>query len=110
MKSKIGEKISRLRKKRKMTLQNLADLTGASKSYIWELENKSAVRPSAEKICSIAAALGVTAEFLINDSCEEPGNSVIDQAVWTIYKNLSSERKILARKIISTLSEKIPED
>ena len=36
----LGDKIRDLRKEKKLTLDKLAELTGSSKSYIWELENK----------------------------------------------------------------------
>ena len=50
----LGEKIRKLRKEKGLTLDKLADLTGSSKSYIWELENKNPPRPSAEKLAKIA--------------------------------------------------------
>lgn len=49
MPTALGEKIQKLRKAKGLTLDRLAELTESSKSYIWELENKSPPRPSAEK-------------------------------------------------------------
>ena len=49
MATALGEKIKRLRKGKGLTLEQLADRTESSKSYIWELENKNVPRPSAEK-------------------------------------------------------------
>ena len=40
MPSELGKKIQRLRKEKGLTLEQLADLTDSSKSYIWELENQ----------------------------------------------------------------------
>lgn len=37
----------------------------SSKCYIWELENKNPPRPSADKVTKIAAALGVTSDYLL---------------------------------------------
>ncbi len=37
-------------KEGRLTLDLLAEMTGSSKSYIWEIENKNPPRPSAEKI------------------------------------------------------------
>ncbi len=50
----FGEKIKELRKKAGLTLDQLAEMTGSSKSYVWEVENKNPPRPSAEKIDRIA--------------------------------------------------------
>lgn len=61
----FGKKIKELRTKKGLTLDQLAAATGSSKSYIWELENKDPPRPSAEKLAAIAAALGVTTDYLI---------------------------------------------
>ena len=41
-------------------LDQLADATESSKSYMWELENKDDPKPSADKLARIAAVLDVT--------------------------------------------------
>jgi len=46
----LGDRIRTLRKEKGLTLDQLAEQSGSSKSYIWELENKSPPRPSAEKL------------------------------------------------------------
>ena len=40
MPSPLGDKIRVLRKQKKLSLEQLAELTESSKSYMWELENK----------------------------------------------------------------------
>jgi len=62
----LGVKIRGLRKEKGYTLDKLAELADSSKSYIWELENKNPPRPSADKIAKIAAALDVTADYLMD--------------------------------------------
>ena len=66
----LGEKIKKLRKEKGFTLDKLAELTNSSKSYIWELENKTPPRPSAEKIANIANALDVEMQYLLDDEGE----------------------------------------
>ena len=61
----MGERLRSLRKERGLTLDALAQASGSSKSYVWELENKAPPRPSAEKLAGIAAVLGTTVDFLI---------------------------------------------
>lgn len=63
--SELGQKIRELRKAKKMTLEELAISVGSSKSYIWEIENKEGVRPSAEKLFLIAQNLNTTLEYLL---------------------------------------------
>ncbi|MBP9869892.1 MAG: helix-turn-helix transcriptional regulator [Nitrosomonas sp.] len=64
---KFGEKIRAERKRLKLTLEDLAEKTGSSKSYIWELENNASANPSIEKIVKISNVIGVTVDFLLND-------------------------------------------
>lgn len=61
----FGKRIKELRMAKGMTLDQLANATSSSKSYIWELENKDPPRPSAEKLGAIAQVLGVTTDYLI---------------------------------------------
>ena len=67
MATPLGERLRRLRTEKKLTLEKLAELAQCSKSYIWELENRPASRPAAEKIIAIAKVLDVTAEYLLGD-------------------------------------------
>lgn len=84
----MGERIRALRAERGYTLEQLAKEAGASKSYVWELENKAPPRPSAEKLSAIAAALGTTVDALIGT----PINSADD---------LNAEDKVFFRKFRS---------
>lgn len=49
-----------------MSVNQLAEKTGISKSYLWSLENEeSAARPSGETLYAIAKELGVTMSDLL---------------------------------------------
>ena len=100
MPSPLGEKIRALRKQKKLSLEQLAELTDSSKSYIWELENKDEPKPSAEKIGKIAAVLEVTTEFLLTESTASPGEEVIDEAFFRKYKGMPDDTKKRLRKIL----------
>ena len=65
LKTVLGYNITILRKRKGYTLERLAKLTGTSKSYIWELENKS-THPSVYLASKIAHALGVSTDKLID--------------------------------------------
>jgi transcriptional regulator with XRE-family HTH domain len=67
MKTALGERLRRLRKEKEWTMEQLAEAAGVSKSYIWELENRPAQRPSADKLNGIAKALGVAVQDLMGD-------------------------------------------
>lgn len=100
MPSPLGDKIRELRKQKKLSLDQLAELTDSSKSYIWELENKDDPKPSAEKVARIATALNVTTEFLLSDSVTTPDEQVIDEAFFRKYKTLPEPTKKQIRKIL----------
>ena len=98
--SLLGEKIRTLRKQKKLSLDQLAELTDSSKSYIWELENKDDPNPSAEKIGKIATVLEVTTEFLLAESVTSPDEEIRDEAFFRKYKRMSEPDKKKIRKII----------
>ncbi len=100
MPSPLGDKIRELRKQKKLSLDQLAELTESSKSYMWELENKDDPKPSAEKVARIATALDVTTEFLLSDSVTTPDEQVIDEAFFRKYKTMPEPTKKQIRKIL----------
>ncbi len=105
MANTLGDKIQRLRKEKGLTLEQLADLTDSSKSYIWELENKNPPRPSAEKIARIANQLEVEIEYLLDEDAVITEADSVDAKFYRDYRKLDPEtrRKIRAMaKLIGT--------
>lgn len=97
MSETLGTRIKDLRKKRGLTLDQLAELTGSSKSYIWELENKTPPRPSADKLSKIAEKLGVTISYLIGEQAEEDAS---DAYFYRNYQKLDPEKKEMLRRMV----------
>ena len=100
MTNSLGEKIRRLRKEQKLTLDKLAELTGSSKSYIWELENKNPPRPSAEKLAKIAAVLGVTIEYLLDEKQAITEEDAVDAQFYREYKHMDPDTKEKIREMV----------
>lgn len=100
MPSPLGNKISELRKKKGLSLDDLATKTQSSKSYIWELENKDDPRPSAEKLNKIAAELGVTADYLMSADTAPPDQEVLDQVFFRKYQSMPDDTKKRLRQIV----------
>ena len=96
----LGDKIRTLRKEKKLTLEQLAEQSGSSKSYIWELENKNPPRPSGEKVANIAKALGVTSDYLLSDSEMSPEPDVLDEAFFRKYRAMDEKTKAKFRSLI----------
>lgn len=105
MANTLGDKIRELRKKKGMTLEQLADAIGSGKSYIWEVENKGVKSPSAEKLNAIAKILEVTPEYLIDSSTRMGEEDAVDQAFFRKYQKMPPETKEKIRKTIHLLWE-----
>ncbi len=101
--NEIGHRISELRKKKGMTLEALAEKIGSTKSYIWGLENKPSVRPSAEKIYQIAVELDTTVEYLLGKSVSEDDNE--SQVFFREYQDLDLETKKKLNSILRVLKD-----
>lgn len=99
----IGIKIKELRKSKGYTLDELATLSSSSKSYIWELENKSPPRPSAQKLANVAQALGVTIEYFMGDEVNE--EDATDQMFYRKYQKMTPDVKEKVRKMIDLWDE-----
>ncbi len=107
MPTPLGLKIKALRKEKGYTLEQLADATKSSKSYIWELENKDQLgRPSAEKISNIATVLGVTPEFLLDEKRTSPSDSELEIAFFRKFRGLDTEQQGQIKDILEVLDKK----
>ena len=105
MATRLGEKLNDLRKARGLTLEKLAELSGLSKSYIWELENRESQRPSAEKLTALADVLGVVPTYFIEEDVRAPEERHLDEAFFRGYQKLDPDAKEQLRKILETFKK-----
>lgn len=68
----IAARMKELRAQHKISLQELADRAGTSKSHIWSLEQGRSRNPTIEMALSIANALGVSLDYLAGLSTDRP--------------------------------------
>lgn len=101
----LGTKIRRLRMEKGYSLDQLADLTGSSKSYIWELENKNPPRPSAAKLAEIANKLDTTLEFLLDSGGEISTEDAADAKFYRQYRKMDAGTKAKIRQMVKLWSE-----
>lgn len=101
----LGSKIKELRDQKGYTLEKLAELTGSSKSYIWELENKNPPRPSAEKVSKIAEQLGVTMEYLMDSQASITQEDAADARFYRKYQQMDERTKTKIRSIAELWDE-----
>ncbi len=105
MPTPLGDKIRAERKRLKLTLDKLAEKTDSSKSYIWELENRPVVRPSAEKISKIAEVLEVTVEYLLDDGRQTPTKSDADEVFFRRIGQLDPTKRAQLEKFLKAIDD-----
>ncbi len=101
----VGARIRALRKKKNLTLDQLADQAGLSKSYLWELENKDPPRPSGEKLAGIAKTLKVTVDYLLGSDPAENLETAEDKAFFREYQQMHPDTKAKLRRMMKLLDE-----
>lgn len=104
MATSLGEKIRDLRKKKGFTLDELAERSKSSKSYIWELENKDPPRPSGEKLALIAGALDTTPDYLLG--LDKEAESAEDKAFFRKYQKMDDTQKKQIREMLEVINKK----
>lgn len=105
MANRLGEKLCKLRKDNGFTLDALAEKSGLSKSYLWELENRESQRPSAEKLTALATVFGVSATFFIEDDVRTPQERHKDEGFYRDYQKLDADAKEQLHKILRTFKK-----
>lgn len=61
----LGTRIKLLRELREMTLQQVADASGLTKSHVWELERGGAINPTVNAVWGLSTALCVSPATLL---------------------------------------------
>jgi len=104
MAESFGERIRNKRREAGLTLDQLAEASGCSKSYVWELENKNPPRPSADKLSSIAKALGTTSDYLLALDTEMEA-SATDKAFFRKYQSMDDKIKDTIRQMLEVIAK-----
>lgn len=100
----FGGRLERLRTGQELTLEGLAEKIGSTKSYIWELENKPNIRPSASLVYRLSIALGTTVGVLMGES-EPEDLSEEDQVFFRNYEQLKPKTKKQLSRIMDALMD-----
>ena len=105
MSASLREKLKHLRKRKGYSLDELARLSGASKSYLWELENRDDRKPSAEKLVDIARVLDTTTDYLVDDNAAFD-DAQVKEAFFRKFNKLDDDTKGRVMDMINTWSRK----
>ena len=105
MPASLGEKLRNLRKNKGYSLDQLAQLSGASKSYLWELENRTDRKPSAEKLVDIARVLDTTSDYLVDENAAFD-DAQVKEAFFRKFNKLDDDTKERVMDMINTWGRK----
>lgn len=68
----FARRIKTLRTARDLTLQDVADASGLTKSHVWEIEQGRSVNPTVNAVWGLARALSVSPSVLLGMKTELP--------------------------------------
>ncbi len=105
MSQKFSEKLRKIRTSKNKTLEELAEAIGSSKAYVWQLENKTAAKPSAEMLLKLSNYFSISPEFFIDDTVEDQSESQLEDAFYRKFKKLSEDDKRYIDRIMSNLDD-----
>lgn len=69
---RIADRLKKLRKVRRLTLQDVADRAGTSKSRIWEVERGRSINPTIDLAVKLSRALGCSLDYLTGLTSDQP--------------------------------------
>jgi len=100
----FGEKVREERERLGLSLEALGTEIGSTKSYVWELETKETVRPSADKVFKLAEVFGVTPEYLMDDTgrIKREGDQS-DKAFFSKFQKLDLKNKRILKGFLDSL-------
>jgi len=105
MTASLGAKLKHHRQEKGYSLDKLAELTESSKSYLWELENRDARKPSAEKLTRVAQALGVTTDYLLDDTAEAD-DAMRKEAFFRKFSKLTADDQEKIKQMVDLWGQK----
>lgn len=77
----LGAKIRKLRQRRSMTLKEVSDISGLSKSLLSQIENEASV-PPIPTLVRIAKSLGVKIDYFFRENRSQQQISIIRKSEW----------------------------
>ena len=99
----LGERIYEIRKKRKLTQSELAEMVGISNTYLSHIENGSK-NMSMDTFIDIVNALGVTADELLIDNIYT-GDMLLGDKISEVLKGCSAYEKRVMLDILTAIKK-----
>jgi transcriptional regulator with XRE-family HTH domain len=104
--NELARKLILARRDKNLSQCKTAKLAGISKSSLWSLENEDRNKVLAMTIFKLARVLGVTVDYLLDDSIPSFGLDGETTAAMTNCRALSIDSRRLVHDFIKLLEEK----
>lgn len=101
----LREKLKKHRTELGFSLDELAKQSGSSKSYLWELENRDTLKPSAEKLAKIAEVLNITTEYLLDEKADVD-DKLVQEVFFRKFNRLEEDDKKRVQEMIEAWGKK----
>jgi len=106
----LGVRIEMLRSLRGMTLQQVADAAGLTKSHVWEMERGKSVNPTVNAVWGLAAAFTVSPAQLLGLDDKVPAMSAAAAKVAGIVDREIRAGIARERIVLHTTNPETPHD
>lgn len=105
MEEGMAQRIKALRKEKRLTLEQVADIVGVGKSTVRKWETGMIANMKRDKIASLAKALGTTPEYLMGwdekkDSPTEPELSEGEKVLLDLFNRVPEDQQQLVLQMI----------
>ena len=104
----IGKRIAKIRKKKKITQESLAEMLDSSSTYISNIE-RAAKQPSLSMLVRIANILEISLDYLVLDnySNDKMKDSIEMQEIVTKLRRLSNNNKSIYLDISNSILDRL---
>ncbi len=102
----LSKKIKEARKKKRLTLDELAKAVESSKSYIWQLEKDPEKRPSFDIITKIAKVLELPLDYLADEDSMMISKDARNNRLLKLFNELDRESGDIVEALIKQLIKK----
>jgi transcriptional regulator with XRE-family HTH domain len=100
------EALKRNRIKKGLSLQQLADLIGASKAHVWDLEQGRATNPSLEVLQKLSTHLDVPIASLVGENPEEQDDNSESVVMYRDLQKLDEEDRETIKFMMERLKKR----
>ena len=99
----LSTKIAKLRRKKRQSLQEVADAVRVSKAHIWQLEQGTATNPSMDLVTRLADHFGVTVASLVGEDIESSDAPADLQRMFRQAAQLNADERAILDDMVKSL-------